>query len=149
MARTIRLEHRYDTDPDRVWAMAKDFSTLEQMNSGSVAMRGLPVEPVREGETITFEVKPFYARSWKPYHVEMLEVNDAERRFVSLEYGAGVKTWRHTLTVEPDGYGARQVDEIAIDAGPMTWAVALLAQRMYRKRDPVRRRLLGLDARVA
>ena len=145
MSRTVHVEHRYEASPDAVWARAKRFDELEQLSAGSVAYRGLPTAPVTQGQTLRFDAKPFYARSWKPYRVHMREVNDAERRFVSEEEGAGVKLWRHTLSVVPDGRGARQVDEIEIDAGWATPLVALLARRMYRKRDAPRRKLLGLD----
>ena len=145
MSRTVRLVHDYAAPPAAVWAIAKDFTKLADMSAGSVSYRGLPEAPVKEGDVVDFEVKPFYARSFKPYRVEMLGVDDAARRFVSLEHGAGVKTWRHTLSVEETPGGSRQTDEIVIDAGAMTWFGALLARRMYAKRDSVRRRLLGLE----
>jgi ligand-binding SRPBCC domain-containing protein len=142
MAQTIHLEHDYANDPDTVWAFAKDFTMLAPMSEGSVAFQGLPTEPVVQGQVVDFQVKPFYARSFKPYRVIMHEVNDAERRFVSLEEGAGVKSWRHTLSVTATETGARQIDEIEIDAGFMTPIIAVLAKRMYRKRGVARARLL-------
>ncbi|WP_316013071.1 SRPBCC family protein [Roseobacter sp. HKCCA0434] len=145
MAGIVHIEHQYDASADAVWALAKDFDALIQMSAGSVKYRGLPdTAGLTEGDVIEFEVSPFGLLPWQPYRVEMLEVDDAARRFVSLESGAGVKSWRHTLTVVPEGEGCRQTDHVEIDAGAMTWPTTLAARRMYRRRDIARRRLLGL-----
>jgi Uncharacterized conserved protein len=143
MPQTIRIDSRYTASPEALWAFAKDFTQLAPVSAGSVTFRGLPTEPVVQGQIVDFEVKPFYARRFKPYRVTMLEVDDANRQFLSAEEGAGVKSWRHRLSVLQDGTGARQIDEIEIDAGLMTPLVALLAKRMYRKRAQVRARLLA------
>ena len=58
-----------------------------------------------------------------------------------------MKSWEHTLTIDETPTGARQTDEITIDAGWLTPFVAFMAKRMYGKRDGVRRRLLGLPPR--
>ena len=143
MPRTIRIESTYAAPADAVWAFAKDFTQLAPMSAGSVTFRGLPTDPVVQGQVVDFEVKPFYGRAFKPYRVIMAEVNDDDRRFVSHEEGAGIKSWRHTLSVLPEGAGSRQIDEIEIDAGLLTPIVAPLARRMYRKRALVRARLLS------
>ena len=143
MPQTIRIESTYAASPDAVWAFAKDFSLLAPLSEGSVTFRGLSDVPVVQGQVVEFEVKPFYGRRFKPFRVTMVEVNDSARRFVSSEEGAGVKSWRHTLSVHAHGTGARQVDEIEIDAGLMTPLIALFAKRMYQKRAVVRAKLLS------
>ena len=144
MSGRVHVEHIYAASPDAVWDIALDFEALADLSAGSVTYRGLPAGRVAQGDMIDFEVSPFGPLPWKPYRVEMVEVDHDARRFVSLEHGAGVKTWRHTLTVVPEGEGARQIDEIEIDAGWMTPVIVRLARRMYAKRDSPRRRLLGL-----
>ena len=143
MAKTIRIESTYAANADSVWAFAKDFSLLAPLSAGSVEFRGLSPVPVIQGQVIEFEVKPFYSRAFKPFKVKMVEVNDKARRFVSDEHGAGVKSWRHTLSVTQNSASSRQIDEIEIDAGLMTPLVAFLAKRMYTKRAAVRARLLS------
>lgn len=143
MAQTIRIESRYPASADALWTFAKDFTLLAPVSEGSVSFRGLPPDPVVQGQVVDFEVKPFYAKGFKPYRVTMLEVDDAARQFLSSEEGAGVKSWRHRLSVLEDGTGARQIDEIEIDAGLMTPLVAFFARRMYRKRAEARARLLA------
>ena len=143
MPKTIRIESTYDASPDAVWAFAKDFSQLAPLSAGSVEFRGLSDVPVVQGQVVEFQVKPFYAKTFKPFRVTMVEVNDTARRFVSQEEGAGVKSWRHTLSVSENGSGARQVDEIEIDAGLMTPLIAFFARRMYQKRAVVRAKLLS------
>lgn len=147
MPRTIRIESTYAASPDALWAFAKDFTQLAPVSEGSVEFRGLPTEPVVQGQVVDFEVKPFYARAFKPYRVTMLEVDDTARAFLSSEEGAGVKSWRHRLSVLPEGSGSRQIDVIEIDAGLMTPLVALLARRMYKKRAKARARLLATAPR--
>lgn len=144
MAKTIRIENFYAVSPEAVWAAAKRFDQLEQLSAGSVAYRGLPSDPVKQGDVINFEVKPFYSSKWNPYTVEMELVDDQNMSFVSMEKGAGIKEWKHTMSVVPEGQGARQIDEIYIDAGFLSGLVAMAAKRMYKKRDLPRRKILGL-----
>lgn len=140
----MHIEHVYDAPVEAVWDVALDFQKLAELSAGSVVYRGLPAGRVGQGDVIAFEVSPFGLLPWKPYRVEMIEVDHDAHRFVSLEHGAGVKTWRHTLTLRTEGDATRQIDEIEIDAGVMTPVIVRLARRMYAKRDGPRRRLLGL-----
>ena len=57
-------------------------------------------------------------------------MNEEERRFITIEKGAGVKEWKHTMTILPKGNGAIQVDQIRIDAGLLTPIIAMMAKRM-------------------
>ncbi|RED13324.1 SRPBCC family protein [Pontivivens insulae] len=145
MARTIRIENEYAAPPQDVWAIAKDFANLAPLSAGSVEYRGLKSGPVALGDVIDFEVKVMGRGDWKPYRVELVELDDAQFRYVTMEQGSGVKSWRHSLEIQPTASGSKQIDTIEIDAGWLTLPTAILAKRMYRQRHAPRLALLGLS----
>tara|TARA_B100000378_G_C18029800_1_gene407119 strand:- start:1309 stop:1587 length:279 start_codon:yes stop_codon:yes gene_type:complete len=75
--------------------------------------------------------------------MEVLECDNEAMILRSFEKGAGVKSWRHTLTVEPLQSGSRLRDVIEIEAGWMTWAFARWARFLYRKRHEPRIQMLA------
>ena len=141
--KTVRLEHEYASPARDVWALATDLDALGEIMDGVVAFEGLPSGRVYQGQKITVQVSLFGKLPPQPYFMEVLECDDEAMILRSLEKGAGVKSWRHTLTVEPQQAGSRLRDVIDIDAGWMSWAFALWARFLYRKRHQPRVRMLA------
>ncbi|MFG6511874.1 MULTISPECIES: hypothetical protein, partial [unclassified Sulfitobacter] len=98
---------------------------------------------VYQGQRITVQVSLFGKLPPQPYFMEVLECDDEAMILRSSEKGAGVKSWHHTLTVEPQQSGSRLRDVIEIDAGWMSWAFALWARFLYRKRHEPRVQILA------
>lgn len=68
-------------------------------------------------------------------HTLRIVTLDPQELFTN-ERGGLVRTWNHRLTFEPRGAAAcRYTDEITLDAGPLTPAVWLFAQLMFRWRQ--------------
>nr|WP_321509497.1 SRPBCC family protein [uncultured Celeribacter sp.] len=141
--KTVVLQHEYDAAAQDVWALATDLDALKEIMEGVVTFEGLPGGRVYEGQQITVQVSLFGKLPSQPYFMEVLECDDKAMILRSSEKGAGVKSWRHTLTVEPTASGSRLRDVIEIDAGWITWAYALWAKYLYGKRHKPRVRLLA------
>lgn len=141
--KTVRLEHEYAASAREVWALATDLDALSEIMDGLVTFEGLPSGKVYQGQKITVQVSLFGKLPPQPYYMEVLECDDEAMVLRSLEKGAGVKSWRHTLTVEPQHTGSRLSDVIEIDAGWMSWAFALWARFLYSKRHAPRVQLLA------
>jgi hypothetical protein len=68
--------------------------------------------------------------------LEVVEVDEVERRLVTSEHGGLVRTWRHTLSVAPTGEReCRYTDRVDIDAGPATRVVVAFARGFYAQRQ--------------
>ena len=141
--KTVILDHDYAASAQDVWALATDLDALKEVTQGVVAFEGMPSGRVYEGQKITVQVSLFGKLPPQPYFMEVLKCDNDAMILQSFEKGAGVKSWRHTLTVEPRPSGSRLRDVIEIDAGWMTWAFALWARYLYRKRHEPRVRILA------
>lgn len=140
---TVTLEHEYNAPAHLVWALATDLDALGDVMDGIVTFEGLPSGRVYEGQKITVQVSLFGRLPPQPYYMEVVECDDEAMILRSFEQGAGVKSWRHTLTVEATRSGSVLRDVIEIDAGWMTWAFALWAKYLYGKRHEPRVRMLA------
>ena len=145
--KTVTLQHNYDAPAKDLWALATDLDALQEVMDGIVAFEGLPEGRVHEGQVLSVNVSLFGKLPAQPYVMEVLECNDRAMIMRSSEKGAGVKSWCHTLRVEATPSGSRLHDHIEIDAGWMTWAFALWARFLYRKRHAPRVRMLAEMAR--
>ncbi|MEQ5871263.1 SRPBCC family protein [Sagittula sp. NFXS13] len=141
--KTVILEHEHAAPAKEVWALATDLDALKEIMKGVVTFEGLPSGRVHQGQKITVQVSLFGKLPPQPYFMEVLECDDKAMILRSFEKGAGVKAWCHTLTVEPQPSGSRLRDVIEIDAGWMSWAFALWARFLYRKRHEPRVRMLA------
>jgi len=141
--KTVILEHEYAATAQEVWALATDLDALKQIMEGVVRFDGMPSGRVFQGQRINVLVSLFGKLPPQPYFMEVLECDNDAMVLRSVEKGAGVKSWRHRLSVESQGSGCRLRDVIEIDAGWMTWAFAIWARYLYRKRHEPRVRLLN------
>ena len=141
--RTVTLEHDYPAPAEEVWAIATDLDALKEVMKGLVSFEGLPSGRVHEGQSLTVMVSLFGKLPAQPYFMEILECDDDAMVLRSFERGAGVKSWKHSLTVAPLGTGCRLMEVIEIEAGWLTWVFAAWARFLYRKRHQPRLRLLA------
>lgn len=143
MTQTVRLTFDYDASPEAVWRVATDYAAFAEAVRGLLSFEGLPEGRVRQGQVIDTRFRLFGLLPPQDYRMRLVEVDDTRRTFLSEEEGAGVRRWTHRLTVDPTPDGARLTDEIEIDAGPMTPLYTAWARLLYRRRHPVRQRLLS------
>lgn len=103
---------------------------------------GLPTGRTATGQTMNVMVSLFGKLPKQPYYMEILACDDERMILRTFEQGAGVKSWRHTLTVTETPSGSRLTDSIEIDAGLMTPIFALWAKYLYSARHKPRLKLL-------
>jgi hypothetical protein len=131
---TVERSTVLDADAGRVWsAMCHPASFLYVCRGllGWPALSGR-TDPVREGERgsgwlFLFHVVPLYR-----HHIHVVRVDAATRTIESDEHGGPLRSWRHTLHVEPLGPGrSRYTDRIVLDAGPATPVAAAVANAVF------------------
>lgn len=132
--KTIHLTHHYPAPARAVWEIAIDFACLAEVMEGLITFEGLPDGRVQPGQKLEVMVSLFGRLPAQPYHMEVIDFDDAEMVLKSSERGAGVKSWQHTLRVTPTDTGCQMTDTIRIDAGWATPLFALWARYLYRKR---------------
>ncbi|MGW4633503.1 hypothetical protein [Nocardia sp. NPDC004415] len=143
--RTVCLRTELPTSADRVWRAMLAPATFLYVCRGlfGIPMLAGRVEPLRAGERGTawlwvFHVLPLYRHT-----IEVIDVDEAAGTIRTHEHGGAVKTWNHTLAVEPLTEGrCRYTDTIEIEAGPATAVVALVASGIFRYRQRRWRRLV-------
>ncbi len=139
----IDLTHRYAAPPDRLWALVTDFDALADVCKPLLLFEGLPSGRCKTGQQLDVKVSLFGKLPAQPYHMELLECDDDAMVMRTSETGAGVRSWRHTLRVEPDGTGSQLHDYVEIDAGLLSPVFGWWARKLYRHRHKPRQKLLG------
>jgi hypothetical protein len=95
-------------------------------------------ETLEEGESIEMTLTLLRAIPMNRHTIELIEMNDDTRTARTNEHGGALKTWNHTIHVEPlTDSTCRYYDSIDFDAGrltPLTYAVvnAFFAHRQRR-----------------
>lgn len=149
MPAVVRQSHSYPQPADLVWQMATDFGHLSEVTRGMVIFRGLPYGRPHPGQLLEVEVWLFGLLPCQPYEMELVDLDEADRRFTSSEKGAGVRRWEHRLQVVETATGARIDESLTIDAGRLAPAFAAGARRLYQRRHRPRLHLLGRLAATA
>lgn len=140
--KTVVVENEYSVSPAKLWALATDYDALTEIMKGIASFEGLPAGRTETGHKLNVMVSLFGKLPSQPYFMEILECDDDRMILRSLEKGAGVKTWQHTLSVTETELGSRLCDRIEIDAGFLTPIFALWAKYLYRARHKPRQKLL-------
>ncbi len=139
----VHLTHEYAHSADAVWAVAIDPAAYLEVMKGIMTFEGMSLDPLEQGKQIDVTFRLLGKLPPQPYHM-MLEVLDHENRtFTSREWGGAVKLWQHKLRVERTETGARLIDDVTIDAGLLTPIYGAFARFMYRRRHPIRLKLLN------
>jgi len=126
-----------------LWDFATDYGALREIMKGIISFDGLPEGRTRTGQKMNIKVSLFGRLPHQSYYIEVLECDDEGMILQTVEKGAGVKSWRHTLTVTQIPEGSRLTDKIKIDAGILTPLFALWARYLYNARHEPRSRILA------
>jgi ligand-binding SRPBCC domain-containing protein len=140
----VRVTTRLDAPAARVWDTVKRTDTLRYVTRGLLGFRLEGEEPERLAEGETYRMRLLFfgvVPAWR-HEIHIVRVDDAAREIRTEERGGPVRTWRHRIMVDEEGWGStRYFDEIEIGAGFLTPLVALYAQLFYRYRQRRWRRL--------
>lgn len=130
----IHVETILPADTDRVWQAMQQVPTFLYVCRGLFGVPALAgrTEPLEAGDRGTGWLFAFHVIPAYRHTIEVLDVDDATRTIRTHEYGGVLRSWDHTLHVEPvTDQSCRYSDTVDIDAGPLTSAVAALARGIY------------------
>ncbi|NLV79817.1 MAG: hypothetical protein GXY65_10855 [Rhodococcus sp.] len=143
--RSIHLETDLPTDADRVWSAMLSPVTFLYVCRGLFGLPALAgrAEPLREGERGTGRLWVFHVVPAHRHTIEVRNVDSGTRTVRTHEHGGMLRSWNHTLHVEPVGeHRCRYSDRVDIDAGAATRVVAIVATGIFRYRQRRWRRLV-------
>jgi len=140
----VRISTRLPAPAGLVWDTVQRTDTLRYVTRGLLGFRsdGEAPERLAEGETYRMRLMFFgLLPAWR-HEIRVVRLDNAHREIRTEEHGGPVRTWRHRITVDDEGWGsARYRDEIEIAAGVLTPFVWTYAQLFYRYRQRRWRRL--------
>jgi len=137
MATTVHVESELPTSADRVWAAVLRPSTMTYVCRGVLGFPSLAgrTEPFHQGDRGSGWILLFHALPLHRHTIEVVELDPDVRTVRTLEHGGLLRSWRHTLHVEPSTANrCRYSDTVEIDAGALTPLVVGFAKLLYRYR---------------
>lgn len=143
MPRTITLIHDYPAPARVVWEIATDIDSYREAMGRLMAFDGLPSGSIEQGQKLDVRVSLFGITPWQDYSMNVEACDHEAMTFQSDEQGAGIKSWRHHLSVVDMPFGSQLTDTVVIDAG---WATPLFvwwASVVYRARHKPRLKMLA------
>jgi hypothetical protein len=136
--KTIHLETELPTDAERVWRAMQHPASFSYVCRGLIGVPALAgrTEPMREGELGTGWLLLFHIIPLSHHTIHLVDVDAGARTLRSHENGGMLRTWNHTLHVEPlSERTCRYSDTVDIDAGVFTPVVAVASKWIYRYRQ--------------
>lgn len=137
--RTVTVSTQLPAPAEAVWSAAtRNSDAFRYITRGLIRFpaarawdRPLAVGDRLHGWLFLFGVVPLSRHT-----ITVAEIDQDQRRLVTDERGGILRSWRHTITADPvDAGTCRYRDQIDIDAGPLTLAVAACAHLFYRVRQ--------------
>ncbi|CRZ19111.1 hypothetical protein [Mycolicibacterium neworleansense] len=141
----IHVETILPTDTERVWQAMQQVPTFLYVCRGLFGVPALAgrTEPFQAGDRGTGWLFAFHVIPAYRHTIEVLDVDGATRTIRTHEYGGVLRSWDHTLHVEPvTDRSCRYSDTVEIDAGRLTSVVVALARGIYAYRHRRWRRLV-------
>lgn len=135
---TVLIQTELPTDAERVWAAMQHPASFSYVCRGLIGIPALAgrTAPMCEGEHGTGWLLLFHLIPLSRHVIHLVEIDHATRSLRSREHGGLLRTWNHTLHVEPvSDRVCRYSDTVDIDAGALTAVVARLAVLIYRYRQ--------------
>jgi ligand-binding SRPBCC domain-containing protein len=140
----VRVTSCLEAPPGAVWDTVKQTDTLRYVTRGLLGFRVDGEVPGRLAQGQTFRMRLIFfgfLPAWR-HEIHVTRLDEAEREIHTEEHGGPVRTWRHRIAVDEEGWGStRYLDEIEIGAGVLTPFVWAWAQLFYRYRQRRWRRL--------
>lgn len=149
MTQVVELTTYIPAEPDVVWHHLQTSALLHHVASPLIRFKPLDgrfPEQWQPGEyranMLLFGTVPL---GWQAVRISLPEPS-GEIRFVRDDgYGPLIKKWAHWIALGPEGEGTRYLDQVTIDAGPLTPLVAAFARVFYEHRQKRWRRLATTD----
>ena len=143
--KTVHVTSDLLAPADRVWSALKHPASFLYVVRGLFRVPALEgrTHPYREGESGSGWIFLFHVIPLHRHHATLVSLDDDSMTIKSREYGGFVRSWNHTLRVEPvDSARCRYHDIVEIDAGRVTPVVAAFSHLIYRYRHRRWRKLV-------
>ncbi|HEX2089952.1 MAG TPA: hypothetical protein VHI54_08530 [Actinomycetota bacterium] len=143
--KTVHVASVFPAPAGRVWEALQHPASFLYVVRGLFRIPSLEgrTEPYREGESGSGWIFLFHVIPLHRHHATLESIDHDEMTMKSREHGGVIRSWRHTLRVEPlDNARCRYHDVVEIDAGDLTPLVAAFARLLYRYRHRRWRRLV-------
>jgi hypothetical protein len=135
---TIHLETDLDAPVDAVWDAMQRPDTFLYVVRGLFSMPKLAgrTEPFVAGESGTGWLCALHVIPVDRHTIHVEVVDPTTHTIRTREHGGVLRTWNHTLRVEPLADGrSRYTDTVEIDAGRLTPVMARGATQIFRYRQ--------------
>ena len=140
----MRVTTRLPVRAELAWDTVKRTDTLRYVTRGLLGFRVEGSEPERLAEGGHYRMRLLFfgvLPAWR-HEIHVVRLDEQAREIRTEERGGPVRSWRHRITVDDEGWGStRYTDELDISAGPLTPLVWMYAQLFYRYRQMRWRRL--------
>lgn len=136
--KTIHIETELPTAAKSVWRAMQHPASFSYVCRGLISIPALTgrTEPMHEGECGTGWLLLFHVIPLSHHTIHLVEVDEGTHTLRSHEHGGMLRTWNHTLHVEPvSDVTCRYSDTVEIDAGHLTAVVAWFSRGIYRYRQ--------------
>jgi hypothetical protein len=136
--KTIHVATELPTDADRVFRAVQHPSSFLYVCRGLFGIPALAgrTEPMVAGEAGTGWLWALHAIPLYRHTIEIVDVDPETRSVHTNEHGGVLRTWNHTLHVEPvSATSCRYSDTVVIDAGLLTRPMAVFAVALFRYRQ--------------
>jgi hypothetical protein len=101
-----------------------------------LGVEGALPDTLDEGEQIDIRLKLLNAIPTNRHTIKLIEVDDETRTARTREHGGVLKTWNHTIHVEPlTDSTCRYYDSIDLDAGALTPVAVRIANQFFAHRQ--------------
>lgn len=128
----ITLRTSSSLTPDEAWARAIAARELIRCSRPLVNIEfSRPVDRFEAGARYEAKVSFLGITISDRYQMHFLELDEANRTFLTDEAGGAIKSWRHRLRILPTPTGCLFVDEITVKA---PWHLRAMTKLYYRYR---------------
>lgn len=149
VTQTVELSTWLPANPDIVWQHAQSSALLRHVAApllrfeplaGTFPERWQPGE--YRAKLFLFSLIPL---GWQAIRISLPEPIDGIRFARDDGFSPLITRWDHWIAIGPDKGGTRYLDQVTIDAGPLTPAVAAFARAFYAHRQRRWRELARTD----
>ena len=139
MTQVVELTTYLPAAPEEVWHHVQTSALLRHVAAPLIRFEPLDKDFPEVWEPGEYRAKMFLfgivPLGWQAVRISLPEPSGAVRFARDDGYGPLIRRWDHWIAIGPDGEGTRYLDEITIEAGPLTPVVARFAYMFYAHRQ--------------
>ena len=141
MLRRVITTAKYHGKARDIFLEALEFREMTEAMSGIAVYEGLSNEAIEQGKTYTVDITFFKVFKTKGYEMFIELLDNEACSLQSREKGGVIQMWDHKLTVHQDKEFVIWTDDVTINAGISTFAMARFGAFVYKHRHKYRKAL--------